>query len=84
MEQLPKERREILYQKQSRVLRSSRLHGEDGVSGTDQAALFTGRLENELNNWMMRIIKAIENKRSSTGLHAPDELPEQIQSVQTR
>jgi hypothetical protein len=74
----------FFIKKQSNVLRSSRLHGEDGVLGTDQAALFTGRLENELNNWMMRIIKAIENKRSSTGLHAPDELPEQIQSVQTR
>jgi hypothetical protein len=65
-------------------LRSARLHGEDGVSGADQGASFTGRLENELNNWIMKIIKAIENKSSSTGLHASDELPEQIQSVQTR
>jgi len=70
--------------KKSNTLRSSRLYGENGVSGTDQGALFTGRLENELNNWMMKIIIAIENKCSSTGLHAPDELPEQIQNVQTR
>jgi hypothetical protein len=74
----------FFIKKQSNVLRSSRLCGENGVSGTDQTVLFTGRLENELNNRMMKIIIAIENKCSSTGLHAPDELSEQIQSVQTR
>ena len=74
----------FFIKKQSNVLRSSRLHGEDGVSGTDQAALLTGRLKNELNNWIMKIIIAIENKCSSKGFHVPDELPEQIQSVQTR
>jgi hypothetical protein len=65
-------------------LRSSRLHGEDGVSGTDQAALLTSRLRNELNDWIIKAILVIENKVNYKGFHVPDELPEQIQSVQTR
>jgi hypothetical protein len=65
-------------------LRSSRLHGEDGVSGTDQAALLTGRLRNKLNDWIIKIILEIENKVNYKGFHVPDELPEQIQSVRAR
>jgi hypothetical protein len=74
----------FFIKKQSNVLRSSRLHGEDGVSGTDQAALLTGRLRNKLNDWIIKIILAIENTVNYKGFHVPDELPEQIQSVQTR
>jgi hypothetical protein len=45
---------------------------------------FFASLENELNNWMMKIIIAIENTVNYKGFHVPDELPEQIQSVRAR